>query len=228
MFRWINIALVMAFGVGCGQVHACTSPATIEQKASAHQDTIQRYASQYGVSAEMVKAVIAVESCYNSTAVSPKGAMGLMQLIPATADRFGVVDAFDENENIHAGTRYLSWLLKRYDGDLHKAIAAYNAGEGAVDKHNGIPPYSETQQYVRKVLGTYNRLSGQAIPLPAVATAQTPAAKAIKAKYTPDTATTPAEPVGETALPLPPSKPGRAGWRANKAKAPHLYKQSGG
>ncbi|UJS24092.1 lytic transglycosylase domain-containing protein [Thiothrix winogradskyi] len=190
---------------GCG-----TNANAVNKRAEAHQESIQKYSEKYGVSADMVKAVIAVESCYNSTAVSPKGAQGLMQLIPATAERFGVDDAFNTSQNIHGGTRYLSWLMKRYDGDLYKAVAAYNAGEGAVDKYKGIPPYNETQHYVRKVLAVYNGLSGQAIALPVVNT--TPR----KGSNGATTAT--AKQV------FPAGKPGRSGWQAAKAKAPHLFK----
>lgn len=187
------------------KLSGCTMQASgIRKKAEAHQQPIDRYTEKYGVNADIVRAVIAVESCYNIRAVSPKGAQGLMQLIPATAERFGVSDAFDANQNIHAGTRYLSWLLKRYDGDLHKAIAAYNAGEGAVDKYKGIPPYRETQHYVRRVLTAYNRLSGKAVVLPAITVGKKGGKQQAKA-------------LG--------GKPGRAGWQANKAKAPHLYKR---
>ncbi|OQX16070.1 MAG: hypothetical protein BWK73_05150 [Thiothrix lacustris] len=196
--------LQTAQAAGCG-----TSANAVNKNAAAHLESIQKYSEKYGVSADMVKAVIAVESCYNSSALSPKGAQGLMQLIPATAERFGVSDAFNTSQNIHGGTRYLSWLMKRYDGDLYKAVAAYNAGEGAVDKYKGIPPYSETQHYVRKVLAVYNGLSGQAIALPAVSSAS---------GKSNGSADVPAKPV------FPAGKPGRSGWQAAKAKAPHLFK----
>ena len=193
------------------QALACgTSASAVNKRAEAHLGSIQKYSEKYGVSADMVKAVIAVESCYNSTAVSPKGAQGLMQLIPATAERFGVDDAFNTSQNIHGGTRYLSWLMKRYDGDLYKAVAAYNAGEGAVDKYKGIPPYNETQHYVRKVLAVYNGLSGQAIALPVVNTTPRKGSNGATSATVKQV--------------LPAGKPGRSGWQAAKAKAPHLFK----
>ncbi len=95
--------------------------------------------------------MIRAESNYNPDAVSPKGALGLMQLIPSTARRFGVSNPFDVRENIEGGVRYLRFLLDYYQGDYPKAIAAYNAGEAAVDKYHGIPPYAETQNYVHRV-----------------------------------------------------------------------------
>jgi soluble lytic murein transglycosylase-like protein len=109
---------------------------------------IDRIADEQGVETHLVHSVIRAESNYNAKAVSPKGAQGLMQLIPATARRFGVSNTFDPKENIQGGVRYLRFLLDYYQGDYPKAIAAYNAGEGAVDKYNGIPPYLETQNYV--------------------------------------------------------------------------------
>jgi soluble lytic murein transglycosylase-like protein len=95
--------------------------------------------------------VICAESNYNARAVSPKGAQGLMQLIPATARRFGVTNVFDAKDNILGGVRYLKFLLDYYNNDYMKAIAAYNAGEGAVDRFHGVPPYAETQNYVTRV-----------------------------------------------------------------------------
>jgi soluble lytic murein transglycosylase-like protein len=91
------------------------------------------------------------ESAFRPNVVSHKGAQGLMQLIPATAERFGVSDAFDPSQNIDGGARYLAWLLKRFDGDIQLAAAGYNAGEGAVDRFKGVPPYEETQRYVERV-----------------------------------------------------------------------------
>ena len=115
---------------------------------------IRQHASLRGVRADLVRAVIQVESAFNPRAVSPKGAMGLMQLMPATAKRFGVVDPFNPAENIRAGVTYLRQLLDRYDEDEQLALAAYNAGPGAVDKYGSkVPPYKETQNYVLKITG---------------------------------------------------------------------------
>lgn len=112
---------------------------------------IDRIADEQGVETHLVHSVIRAESNYNANAVSPKGAQGIMQLIPSTARRFGVSNAFDAEENIQGGVRYLRFLLDYYQGDYAKAIAAYNAGESAVDKYNGVPPYAETQNYVYQV-----------------------------------------------------------------------------
>jgi hypothetical protein len=112
---------------------------------------IDRIANEQGVESQLVHSVIRAESNYNSNAVSPKGAQGIMQLIPATARRFGVSNAFDPRDNIVGGVRYLRFLLDYYRGDYPKAIAAYNAGEAAVDKYNGVPPFAETQNYVYQV-----------------------------------------------------------------------------
>jgi soluble lytic murein transglycosylase-like protein len=115
------------------------------------EEMVDRIAVEQGVESPLVHSVIRAESNYNPNAVSPKGAQGLMQLIPATARRFGVSNPFDVAENIQGGVRYLRFLLEYYKGDYPKAIAAYNAGEGAVDKYHGVPPYGETQTYVRRV-----------------------------------------------------------------------------
>ena len=115
--------------------------------------------------------VVRTESGFDPAAVSPKGAGGLMQLMPRTASALGVVDRFDPRENIRGGVRHLRYLLERYQGSVVLALAAYNAGEGAVDAHRGMPPYPETQQYVHRVLqraGLADSLAGHggALPLP--------------------------------------------------------------
>jgi hypothetical protein len=112
--------------------------------------------SRHGVDPELVKAVIQVESSYNHRAVSPKGAMGLMQLMPGTAARYGVRSAFDPSQNIEGGVRYLKDLLGLFSSDLRLTLAAYNAGENRVQKINDVPKFRETQNYVRKVLALYN------------------------------------------------------------------------
>jgi hypothetical protein len=112
---------------------------------------IDSIADEQGVESPLVHSVIRAESNYNANAVSLKGAQGMMQLIPATARRFGVSDTFDARQNVQGGVRYLRYLLDYYQGDYSRAIAAYNAGEGAVDKYHGIPPYTETQNYVVRV-----------------------------------------------------------------------------
>jgi soluble lytic murein transglycosylase-like protein len=114
-------------------------------------------AARHDVDPALVKAVISTESGWNPQAVSRKGAVGLMQLIPGTAQRFGVNNSFDPAQNVEGGTTYLKALLDRYNGDLSKSLAAYNAGEHAVDMHGGVPAYRETQQYVRKVTDAYFR-----------------------------------------------------------------------
>lgn len=108
------------------------------------------------IDAEFLKALIKAESGFNPKAVSPKGARGLMQLMPATAKELGVADSFDAKANIEAGTRHLLDLLKRYEYDAVKALAAYNAGASRVDRYKGVPPYRETQAYVAKIIREYN------------------------------------------------------------------------
>lgn len=118
-------------------------------------DLVGRLAPRFGVDPRLALSVIAVESNFDPLARSPKDARGLMQLIPETAARFNVRDAFDPRQNVQGGLAYLRFLLAYYRGDVALAAAAYNAGEKAVDRHGGIPPFAETQAYVQKVLGLY-------------------------------------------------------------------------
>jgi len=119
---------------------------------------IREAAVLYVLPEELVRAVMRVESNFYHEAVSNKGAMGLMQLMPGTARAMGVLDPFDARQNVLGGTRYLRVLANRFGGDLVLTIAAYNAGEGAVEKYRGIPPYAETRRYVQRVLGHYYEL----------------------------------------------------------------------
>lgn len=121
-------------------------------KSSRYDETIARAAAAHDLDPSLVKSVMLVESGFNPRAVSRKGARGLMQLMPATARMYGVSDVFDAGQNIEGGARYLTYLLNLYSGDLEQTLAAYNAGEGAVQKYGGIPPYDETQLYVHKTL----------------------------------------------------------------------------
>ncbi len=120
---------------------------------------VSELAPQYNVDPGLVLAVISVESAFNEQAVSSKNAQGLMQLIPATAERFQVKDAFNAEENIRGGMSYLRWLLAFFKGDVTLVVAAYNAGEGAVERHQGIPPYPETIDYVKKIQTLYKKTS---------------------------------------------------------------------
>ncbi|MNI35031.1 Membrane-bound lytic murein transglycosylase C precursor [compost metagenome] len=124
---------------------------SVRLNTTAFQSEITSAAREFGVEEAVVRAIIHAESAYNPTALSRAGAQGLMQLMPPTAARFGVSDSYDAGQNIRGGVQYLAWLLKRFKGDLTLAAAGYNAGEGAVDRHGGVPPYSETQYYVRRV-----------------------------------------------------------------------------
>jgi soluble lytic murein transglycosylase-like protein len=124
-------------------------------RPSEYDHLINQAASNHSLDPRLVKAVALVESGFNPAAVSPKGARGLMQLMPATARGQGVSNVHDPAQNIAGGTRYLSHLLNLFDGNLEKSLAAYNAGEGAVARYGGIPPYVETRDYVRKALTAY-------------------------------------------------------------------------
>lgn len=125
------------------------------RQPSAYDDLIKAAARESDVDPKLVKSVMLVESGFNPAAISRKGARGLMQLMPEVAAEQGVSDVHDPRQNIGAGTRWLSRLLANYGGDLVKSLAAYNAGEAAVDRYSGVPPYAETQLYVRKALAAY-------------------------------------------------------------------------
>ena len=168
----------------------------INLKAKQFDKAITEYSRKYRVNKDLVKSVITVESCFRVKAKSHANAQGLMQLIPATAKRFSVSNSYNAKQNIHGGVKYLKYLKTRYKGDLKKVIAAYNAGEGAVDKYKGIPPYKETKNYVKNVLNTYAKLN--------------PKASRVSAVYYP---------------PKMGNKAGRHGWQYNRSLAPHLYKQ---
>lgn len=121
---------------------------------------IKKAAQENNIDSNLLKAVIKAESGFNANAKSPVGAQGLMQLMPATAKSLGVENPFDAEQNIKGGAKYLSGLIKRFDGKIDNALAAYNAGAGAVNKYGGIPPYKETQNYVKRVLGYHKDFSG--------------------------------------------------------------------
>ncbi len=128
------------------------TPPVLPQPTRKFEAIVDQASMTYGVPIALIHAVISQESAYDPNALSPKGAMGLMQLMPQTAKHFDVENAFDPEENIMAGTRYLSELLHKYNHNIARALAAYNAGEGAVSKYDGIPPYPETQNYVYKIM----------------------------------------------------------------------------
>ena len=136
---------------------------SVRLNTNAYRDEIAAAARQFGVEEAVVRAVIHAESAFNPTAVSHAGAQGLMQLMPATARRFGVSDSFDASQNIRGGVQYLSWLLRRFNGNLTLAAAGYNAGEGAVDRHGGVPPYRETQHYVQRVAQLAERYRSEGV-----------------------------------------------------------------
>ena len=172
----LGLAVIVAAGVAQAQVHLVIRNdgtkvisnfgasgkganlnewAKLRNRRSAYDSLIERYAASYAVDPVLVRAVIQVESDFNPRCVSNKGARGLMQLMPETARTYGVRAVFDPEDNIRGGVRYLADLLLRYGSDLQRALAAYNAGDGAVAKYHGIPPYEETMTYVKRTLTVY-------------------------------------------------------------------------
>ncbi|WP_018151488.1 lytic transglycosylase domain-containing protein [Leeia oryzae] len=131
-------------------------------------EMIQQVARWNDVDPRLALSIVSVESRFEPSAKSPANAMGLMQLIPATAERFNVKNAYNASQNVKGGIRYLRWLLDRYNGDIKLVAAAYNAGEGAVDKYKGVPPYKETQAYVAKVMRFYPHKLHISLPKKAV------------------------------------------------------------
>jgi len=133
---------------------AIVPPPEIDRLVSAN-------AATWNVDPDLLKAIIANESGFNANATSKVGAQGLMQLMPATANGLGVTDAYDPAQNVWGGSRYIKGLLDRFGGDATMAVAAYNAGPGAVEKYGGVPPYAETQNYVQNVLASYEKYKAQ-------------------------------------------------------------------
>jgi len=145
-----------------GSSEASVLPSYSRNK-NAFDSIIRQAASQHGISEGLIKAVMHTESGFNVNARSPVGAQGLMQLMPATARRFNVSNAFDPHQNIMGGAKYLAWLMKRFNGNTSLVLASYNAGEGNVAKYGGIPPFKETQDYVRRVSSRYSNLYSNGI-----------------------------------------------------------------
>jgi soluble lytic murein transglycosylase-like protein len=132
---------------GCPPLQIAPHPAKGRVAALA-----RKLAPKYRLNPDLVLAVIEAESAFNPRALSPKNAQGLMQLIPATAERFGVTNVWDPEQNLRGGMAYLRWLMEHFNGDVELVLAAYNAGEGAVKRHGGIPPYAETRAYVARIM----------------------------------------------------------------------------
>ena len=152
------LAPVSAMGVEAAVSVEDYIPADVPTSGDPDLDLIIAHAGKaQGVDPRLIHAVIWQESKYKPSAASHAGAQGLMQLMPAAAERFGCEDRNDAESNVKAGTKYLRWLLKRFDGNVTLALAAYNAGEGNVDKYEGVPPFGETQAYVRIITGRYGK-----------------------------------------------------------------------
>jgi soluble lytic murein transglycosylase-like protein len=142
-------------------------PAAPEKKPNV-QMIMKDAGQKHGLDPDFIASVVRAESSYNTKAVSPKGARGLMQLMPQTAEQLGVKDLLDPAANVDGGTKYLRALLDQYNGDVPKALAAYNAGAHRVDQYHGVPPYAETRAYVRRIVADYNRKKAATTKKPAL------------------------------------------------------------
>jgi soluble lytic murein transglycosylase-like protein len=151
-----NYVVVQTYCPACDP-HSTMNWNTVRLRPDAFRDEITGAARRWQVDPALVRAVIHAESAFNPEAISRAGAQGLMQLMPTTAGDYGVTDAFDVRQNIDAGTRHLADLLARYRGDTELAAAAYNAGASAVERHGGVPPFAETQVYVKRVAILHRR-----------------------------------------------------------------------
>jgi soluble lytic murein transglycosylase-like protein len=144
--------IVYVEAVGIEALAGSAAAARPPMSRNAIRILVDQAASRWGVPGQLAHALVAVESNFNPRAISPKGAMGLTQLMPATARMYGVRDPFDEQQNLEAGMRHLRYLLDLFSRDVYRALAAYNAGEGAVRKYGAVPPYRETQSYVQRIV----------------------------------------------------------------------------
>lgn len=170
IFLLTNITGVFFSAVLAPSANAATETTTLPADIPTSGDVdldwiIFRAGEREGVDPRFIHAVIWQESKYGTRALSHAGARGLMQLMPATARRFGCTNPENVVSNVKAGTKYLAWLLKRFNGDVELALAGYNAGEGAVDKYKGIPPYNETQNYVHKIVARYGKTFHPIVPI---------------------------------------------------------------
>jgi len=158
------VTMLFSYIAACAacDLHSPINWGTVALHLDAYADTIRAASAEYGVDEAFLRAIIHAESAFNPHALSLKGAQGLMQLMPSTANDMGVLDAFNADDNIRGGARYLAFLLKSFNGDERLAAAAYNAGPGAVQRYNGVPPYAETEVYVQRV-GELRKRYGQAI-----------------------------------------------------------------
>jgi soluble lytic murein transglycosylase-like protein len=150
-------AIASPFNLALAQIGAVAGAGKVAPLSPDVEALISKYSGRNGLDPDLVRAVIKQESGGNARSVSPAGAQGLMQLMPETAAGYGVQNALDPDQNVAAGTRHLAGMLREFNGDLPKALAAYNAGAGAVKRYGGVPPYAETQRYVQNILGMLGR-----------------------------------------------------------------------
>lgn len=154
--RILGLTLMMTGLVFLSRFSPAATRSSQELKVG-YDPLVRTYSLKYNVPADLVHSIIKHESNYNSRAISPKGAAGLMQLMPETASQYGVEDRFDPEDNIMGGVKYLKDLCKLYNGDTKLVLAAYNAGQEALKKFGGIPPYPETKAYIRRVMASYSK-----------------------------------------------------------------------